>query len=191
MKNILVTLIILLFISCNEQNTKTDNSEWSGTISASDERNDLVNKFVDAYENKDSEAALSIFSDDAVFNVNDSKLTPKETIEGFMLGHEYYILYTPIFPLCHLYKLYWFYQNRRYLSPYGFLFHLHSFFSSALMKANLIPSSSFIFILVFDIFSNVLILTSFKFSPFLSLMVNELFSTSLFPIIIIKGIFIF
>ena len=41
-------------------------------------RNDLLNKFDDAYENTDSQAALSIFSDDAVFNVNDSKLTPKE-----------------------------------------------------------------------------------------------------------------
>ena len=62
MKNILVTLIILLFISCNEQNTKTDNSEWSGTISASDERNDLVNKFVDAYENKDLNEILKDFN---------------------------------------------------------------------------------------------------------------------------------
>lgn len=90
MKNIFLTLTILFFISCNQQNSKTDNSDWSGTISASDERNDLVNKFVDAYENKDSDTALSIFSENAVFNVNDSQFTPKETIEAFMLGHEYY-----------------------------------------------------------------------------------------------------
>ena len=43
----------------NSQCGQIDGSEWSGTISASDERNAIMNSFADAY-NKDAEGMLSI-----------------------------------------------------------------------------------------------------------------------------------
>ena len=49
-----------------------------------------MNSFADAYENMDAESAITIFSDDAVFYVNDTKMTPKEVVSAFMTGHEYY-----------------------------------------------------------------------------------------------------
>ena len=35
-----------------------DDSEWSGTISATDERNAPMNSFTDVYENKDAEGCF-------------------------------------------------------------------------------------------------------------------------------------
>ena len=62
----------------------------SGTISASDQRNVMLNSFVDAYENQDKEKALSIFDENAEFYVNDAKLTPEQVVDAFMTGHEYF-----------------------------------------------------------------------------------------------------
>ena len=33
---------------------------------------------------------IAIFSEDAVFHVNDAELTPKDVVNAFMTGHEYY-----------------------------------------------------------------------------------------------------
>ena len=74
MKKLLTLFTILLFCACDEP-VKIDSADWSGTISASDERNTIMNSFTDAYENKDKEAALAIFADDAIFHVNDAELT--------------------------------------------------------------------------------------------------------------------
>ena len=92
MKNILLTIItVTLFVSCETQNgVKIDDSPLSGTISQTDERNDLVNKFVDAYQNADPSVALELYADNAVVHVNDAELTPVEMINAFMDGHVYY-----------------------------------------------------------------------------------------------------
>ena len=92
MKNIILTIItVTLFVSCETQTgVKIDDSPLSGTISQSDERNNLVNKFVDAYQNADPSVALELYADNAVVHVNDAELTPVEMINAFMDGHVYY-----------------------------------------------------------------------------------------------------
>ena len=89
--NIYLILITALIFSCQAPNAvQIDDSEWSGTISATDERNALMNSFTDAYENKDAEGMLSIFAEDAIFHVNDAQLTAAEVTEAFLQGHEYF-----------------------------------------------------------------------------------------------------
>ena len=92
MKNIILTIItVTLFVSCETQSgLKIDDSPYSGTISELDERNNLVNKFVDAYQNADPSVALELYADNAVVHVNDAELTPVEMINAFMDGHVYY-----------------------------------------------------------------------------------------------------
>ena len=89
MKKLLILFTVLLFCACDEP-VKIDSADWSGTISASDERNAIMNTFPDAYENNDKEAALSIFAEDAVFYVNDTQSTAVEVVDAFMTGHEYF-----------------------------------------------------------------------------------------------------
>ena len=89
MKKLLILFTVLLFCACDEP-VKIDSADWSGTISASDERNAIMNTFPDAYENNDKEAALSIFKEDAVFYVNDTQSTAVEVVDAFMTGHEYF-----------------------------------------------------------------------------------------------------
>ena len=89
MKKLLILFTVLLFCACDEP-VKIDSADWSGTISATDERNAIMNTFPDAYENNDKEAALSIFAEDAVFYVNDTQSTAVEVVDAFMTGHEYF-----------------------------------------------------------------------------------------------------
>ena len=80
-----------MIFSCQTPNVvQIDDSEWSGTISASDERNAIMNSFADAYENKDAEGMLSIFTEDAIFHVNDAQLSASDVAEAFLQGHEYF-----------------------------------------------------------------------------------------------------
>ena len=72
MKTIFYLLTLLVLSSCITANKK-EGGDWSGTISDTDERNAIMNSFADAYENMDAESAIKIFSDDAVFYVNDTK----------------------------------------------------------------------------------------------------------------------
>ena len=87
MKKLLLIFTILIFCAC-DQPVKIDSAEWSGTISASDERNAIMNTFPDAYENNDKESALKIFAEDAIFHVNDTQLTAVEVVDAFMVGHK-------------------------------------------------------------------------------------------------------
>ena len=89
MKKLIFLFTTLIFFACDDQ-VVIDKADMSGTISASDQRNVMLNSFVDAYENKDKEKALSIFDENAEFYVNDAKLTPEEVVDAFMTGHEYF-----------------------------------------------------------------------------------------------------
>ena len=89
MKKLIFLLTILIFFACDGP-VVTDKADMSGTISASDQRNVMVNSFVDAYENQDKEKALLIFDENAEFYVNDAKLTPLQVVDAFMTGHEYF-----------------------------------------------------------------------------------------------------
>ena len=89
--NIYLILFTALIFSCQSPNAvQIDDSEWSGTISASDERNAIMNSFADAYENKDAEGMLSIFTEDAIFHVNDAQLSAADVAAAFLQGHEYF-----------------------------------------------------------------------------------------------------
>ncbi len=90
MKNTLLILAALIFISCNNKPLNFDDSEWGGTISPTDERNDMVNKFVDSYSDNNLESVKYLFADDAIIQVNDDTMTLQEMIDGFSLGHKYY-----------------------------------------------------------------------------------------------------
>ena len=89
MKKLIFLFTTLIFFACDDP-VVIDKADMSGTISASDQRNVMVNSFVDAYENQDKEKALSIFDDNAEFYVNDAKLTPVQVLDAFMTGHEYF-----------------------------------------------------------------------------------------------------
>ena len=89
MKKLIFLFTTLIFFACDDS-VVIDKADMSGTISASDQRNGMINSFVDAYENQDEEKALSIFDENAEFYVNDAKLTPAEVVDAFMTGHEYF-----------------------------------------------------------------------------------------------------
>ena len=89
MKKLIFLFTTLIFFACDDQ-VVIDKADMSGTISASDQRNVMLNSFVDAYENQDKEKALSIFDENAEFYVNDAKLTPEQVVDAFMTGHEYF-----------------------------------------------------------------------------------------------------
>jgi len=89
MKKLIFLFTTLIFFACDDPKL-TDKADMSGIISASDQRNVMVNSFVDAYENQDKEKALLIFDENAEFYVNDAKLTPLQVVDAFMTGHEYF-----------------------------------------------------------------------------------------------------
>ena len=89
MKKLIFLFTTLIFFACDDS-VVIDKADMSGTISASDQRNVMLNSFVDAYENQDKEKALSIFDKNAEFYVNDAKLTPEQVVDAFMTGHEYF-----------------------------------------------------------------------------------------------------
>ena len=92
MKNLILSVITITFLmSCeNQSGLKIDDSPLSGTISEIDERNNLVNKFVDAYENADPSVAQNPYHENAIDHINDTELNPVEMINAFMDGHVYY-----------------------------------------------------------------------------------------------------
>ena len=90
MKKILLLTAVFLVAACNTNPPNFDDSEWGGVISPTDERNNKLNEFIDAYANNDLESVKYLFSDDAVINVNDDTMTVQEMIDGFSSGHEYY-----------------------------------------------------------------------------------------------------
>ena len=89
MKKLIFLFTTLTCFACDDA-VVIDKADMSGTISASDQRNGMLNSFVDAYENQDKEKALSIFDENAEFYVNDTKLTPVEVVDAFMTGHKYF-----------------------------------------------------------------------------------------------------
>ncbi|MBT6447506.1 MAG: nuclear transport factor 2 family protein [Flavobacteriaceae bacterium] len=91
MKKILLLLITAItFTACNNTPANFDDSEWGGTMSPNDERNDKINQFIDSYANNDLQSVKDMFSDDAVIQVNDDTMTVQEMIDGFSAGHDFY-----------------------------------------------------------------------------------------------------
>ncbi|CAI8327580.1 MAG: Uncharacterised protein [Flavobacterium sp. SCGC AAA160-P02] len=92
MKNLFALLIITaLFASC-EQNAKpqTDTNPMSGYILGNDMHTQAAEKFMKAYTENDMESAKDIFSEDAVFSVNDTEMSVDDMMAGFSSGHQYF-----------------------------------------------------------------------------------------------------
>ena len=90
MKKTLIIILVLTFTACNNVPLNFDSSEWGGLISPTDERNQKVNQFVDAYANNDLQSVKDMFSEDAVINVNDDQMTVEQMFDGFSAGHNFY-----------------------------------------------------------------------------------------------------
>lgn len=90
MKKTLIIILVLTFTACNNVPVNFDNSEWGGVISPTDERNQKLNQFVDAYANNDLQSVKDMFAEDAVINVNDDQMTVEQMFDGFSAGHNFY-----------------------------------------------------------------------------------------------------
>ena len=92
MKNIIMLFIFgCLLTSCAEKNKyPIDDQPMSGYILDEDMYTAMVDKFMKAYANNDMESTRDIFSEDAVYYVNDVSLSVSELIAAFGEGHTYY-----------------------------------------------------------------------------------------------------
>ncbi len=92
MKNI-ITLFIFgcLLTSCADKNKyPIDDQPMSGYMLDEDMYTAMVDKFMKAYADNDMESAKDIFSEDAVYYVNDVSLSVSELMTAFSEGHTYY-----------------------------------------------------------------------------------------------------
>tara|TARA_B100000900_G_scaffold338097_1_gene300147 strand:- start:255 stop:752 length:498 start_codon:yes stop_codon:yes gene_type:complete len=92
MKNIITLFILgLLLTNCNEKNNyPIDEKPMSGYMLDEDVYTAMVDKFMKAYTDNDMESAKDIFSEDALYYVNDESLSVSELIAAFGEGHTYY-----------------------------------------------------------------------------------------------------
>ena len=92
MKNI-ITLFIFgcLLTSCADKNKyPIDDQPMSVYMLDVDMYTAMVDKFMKAYADNDMESAKDIFSEDAVYYVNDVSLSVSELMTAFSEGHTYY-----------------------------------------------------------------------------------------------------
>ena len=94
MKNIIILLFLaIFFIACDKKGTADkikDTDPWSGKIIQHDSKSLAAKKFSEAYTTNNLASVKSLFTDDAIFHVNDSKLTIDQMMDGFSQGHEYF-----------------------------------------------------------------------------------------------------
>ena len=100
MKKLITLLIAVVFTACNNTPANFDSSEWGGVISPSDERNDKLNQFIDAYASNDLQSVKDMFSEDAVIQVNDDTMT----LYGLFFRAPNMLIYLKLLVLC-----YWFF----------------------------------------------------------------------------------
>ena len=92
MKKIILTVFVLTgMIGCqNPKLDSPDNHEMSGIIKGTDEYTENVKRFMSSYVENNMASAKDIFSENAVFYVNDAKLNIDDLIVGFSLGHQFF-----------------------------------------------------------------------------------------------------
>ena len=93
-KLILILFTSVLLVSCNSESkekTSTNVDPMSGFMVGNDSKSDAMLQFTKAYEDNNIATVKSIFTEDAVFNVNDTKLTFEEVKAGFSAGHDLFI----------------------------------------------------------------------------------------------------
>ena len=92
MRNIITIFIFaLLLVSCAEKpKYSIDDKPMSGYMLDEVQYTAMVDKFMKAYRDNDMESTKNIFSEDAVYSVNDSDLSVSELVEAFSSGHTYF-----------------------------------------------------------------------------------------------------
>src|SRR6056300_1654355 len=90
MKKLLLLFVAIIFTGCNNTPANFDSSEWGGVMSPTDEKNDKLNQFIDAYANNDLQSVKDMFAEDAIINVNDDTMTVQQMFDGFSAGHNFY-----------------------------------------------------------------------------------------------------
>lgn len=84
-------LIVGSFVACDQgAKTTIDNDPMSGKIVQNDDHSKGVKRFMTAYTENNMSAAKDVFAENAVFYVNDTKMSVDEMIAGFAVGHQYF-----------------------------------------------------------------------------------------------------
>ena len=101
MKNISIFIALLLFLNCavnfsigdsskSEENTnesQKDDKPMSGYILDEDKYTAMVDQFMSAYRKNDMSSAKEIFSEGAVFWINDTKMFAEDAVNALSLIH--------------------------------------------------------------------------------------------------------
>ena len=104
MKNVSILIILLLCSSCavnfsigdsskSEENTNEllkDNKPMSGYILDEDKYTAMADQFMSAYRKNDMSSAKEIFSEGAVFWINDTKMFAEDAVNALGEGHKYF-----------------------------------------------------------------------------------------------------
>lgn len=91
-KIFLFFFVSVLFISCDTttKNQTDKNDPMSGYMVGNDEKSDAMVKFTKAYQDNNLESVKTMFTEDAIFHVNDADVTFDEVNQAFSAGHEFF-----------------------------------------------------------------------------------------------------
>ena len=90
-KIILLLFVSTLLISCDNNKNTVDNSDpMSGVIVGNDEKSKAMLQFTQAYQDNNIATVKSLFTEDVVFNVNDTKMSFDQVNAGFSSGHDFF-----------------------------------------------------------------------------------------------------
>ena len=90
-KLFLLLCLSTLVVACNQNtNQSKDNNPMSGHMLGDDIYTQGVHKFMKAYTDNNINAAADIFAENAVFAVNDAKMSVDEMMSGFAVVHQFF-----------------------------------------------------------------------------------------------------
>ena len=91
MKKLLTLIsIIMLSYGCQNQTNTVENANQVGTIEANDSKSTAARDFSNAYTSNNLLSAKSLFTEDAVFKINDAEMSFDDMAAGFTAGHNYF-----------------------------------------------------------------------------------------------------